>query len=153
MIKPIKQYCLWWYSHCRVICFAVCSLIRLQVDIRSLQGSLDKDPTGNSHKSIIALSCCFSYLYKQGSHLVLPQLDLSYIVFVRRFFVSLPLHLSLPSNLLGQYSQCYFVHRHLNNHWHNKANSVIAKSYLAIIASNGSHTKIRNVHLNNNDVC
>ena len=41
-------------------------------------------------------------------------------------------------NLHGQYSQCYFDHRHLNNTCCNQAKSLIGKLYLAIIASNDS---------------
>ena len=33
----------------------------------------------------------------------------------------------------GHYSQCYFLHRCLNNVWFNKANSLIQKPYFAII--------------------
>ena len=47
--------------------------------------------------------------------------------------------LILLSNYLHiHYSQCYFVHRYLNNAWLNKAHSVIGKPYLTIIASDDS---------------
>ena len=41
----------------------------------------------------------------------------------------------LSNHLHGHYSQCYFVHRHLNNVWYNKAHSLIGKPYLAIIVN------------------
>ena len=44
----------------------------------------------------------------------------------------------LLNDLQGHYSRIYFVHRHLNNAWYNKANSVTGKPYLAIIASASS---------------
>ena len=34
------------------------------------------------------------------------------------------------------HSQCYYVHRHLNNVWHNNAHSLIGKPHLVTIASN-----------------
>ena len=34
------------------------------------------------------------------------------------------------------YSQCYFFHKHLNNAWNNKVDSLIVNPYLVIIASN-----------------
>ena len=39
-------------------------------------------------------------------------------------------------SLRWHYSLCYFVHKHLNNAWYNKAHSIIWKPYLAIIRSN-----------------
>ena len=44
--------------------------------------------------------------------------------------------------LHGHYSLCYFVHKHLNNAWYNKAHLLIGKPYLTIIASNGISLKL-----------
>ena len=43
-------------------------------------------------------------------------------------------------NLQGHYSQCYFVHRHLNNACYSEAHSLNGKPYLTIIASNDIHS-------------
>ena len=43
--------------------------------------------------------------------------------------------IGLRNHLHGNYSQCFFVHRNLNNAWYNKAHFLIGKSYFAIIAS------------------
>ena len=43
--------------------------------------------------------------------------------------------IGLCNHLHGNYSQCFFVHRHLNSAWYNKTHFLIGKSYLAIIAS------------------
>ena len=43
---------------------------------------------------------------------------------------------SCPIICTDAYSQCYFVHRHLNNAYHKQAHSLIWMQYLAIIASN-----------------
>ena len=45
-------------------------------------------------------------------------------------------YLTIQSSIQTQY---YFVHRHRNNTWYNKARSLIGKPYLVIIASNAKY--------------
>ena len=42
----------------------------------------------------------------------------------------------LYNHLRGHYSQCFHVHRQLNNAWYRKANSLIGQPYLAIVVGN-----------------
>ena len=44
-------------------------------------------------------------------------------------------HSAVQSSTRIHYLQCYFLHEHLNNAWYNKANPLIDRSYLELLAN------------------